>query len=80
MPNAEIMIHQPLGGARGQATDIAIQAEQILRIKRKMNELLSKHTGQSLKTIEKDVERDHYMTAEEALKYGLIDQIIAPRR
>lgn len=80
LPNAEIMIHQPLGGARGQATDIAIQAEQILRIKRKMNELLSKHTGQSLKTIEKDVERDHYMTAEEALKYGLIDQIIAPRR
>ena len=77
LPNAEIMIHQPLGGARGQATDIAIQAEQIMRIKRKMNELLSKHTGQ---TIEKDVERDHYMTADEALKYGLIDEIIAPRR
>ena len=80
LPNAEIMIHQPLGGARGQATDIAIQAEQIMRIKRKMNELLSKHTGQPLKTIEKDVERDHYMTADEALKYGLIDEIIAPRR
>ena len=80
LPNAEIMIHQPLGGARGQATDIAIQAEQILRIKRKMNELLSKHTGQTIKTIEKDVERDHYMTAEEALKYGRIDEIIAPRR
>ena len=80
LPNAEIMIHQPLGGARGQATDIAIQAEQILRIKRKMNELLSKHTGQTIKTIEKDVERDHYMTAEEALKYGIIDEIIAPRR
>ncbi len=80
LPNAEIMIHQPLGGARGQATDIAIQAEQIMRIKRKMNELLSKHTGQTIKTIEKDVERDHYMTAEEALKYGLIDEIIAPRR
>ena len=62
LPNAEIMIHQPLGGARGQATDIAIQAEQIMRIKRKMNELLSKHTGQTIKTIEKDVERDHYMT------------------
>ena len=80
LPNAEIMIHQPLGGARGQATDIAIQAEQIMRIKRKMNELLSKHTGQTIKTIEKDVERDHYMTAEEARKYGLIDEIIAPRR
>ena len=80
LPNAEIMIHQPLGGARGQATDIAIQAEQIMRIKRKMNELLSKHTGQTIKTIEKDVERDHYMTAEEALKYGIIDEIIAPRR
>ena len=80
LPNAEIMIHQPLGGARGQATDIAIQAEQIMRIKRKMNELLSKHTGQTIKTIEKDVERDHYMTAEETLKYGLIDEIIAPRR
>ena len=80
LPNAEIMIHQPLGGARGQATDIAIQAEQIMRIKRKMNELLSKHTGQTIRTIEKDVERDHYMTADEALKYGLIDEIIAPRR
>ena len=80
LPNAEIMIHPPLGGARGQATDIAIQAEQIMRIKRKMNELLSKHTGQTIKTIEKDVERDHYMTADEALKYGLIDEIIAPRR
>lgn len=80
LPNAEIMIHQPLGGARGQATDIAIQAEQIMRIKRKMNQLLSKHTGQTIKTIEKDVERDHYMTADEALKYGLIDEIIAPRR
>ena len=72
LPNAEIMIHQPLGGARGQATDIAIQAEQIMRIKRKMNELLSKHTGQTIKTIEKDVERDHYMTADEALKLSLI--------
>ncbi len=80
LPNAEIMIHQPLGGARGQATDIAIQAEQILRIKRKMNELLAKHTGKPLKTIEKDVERDYYMNAEEALKYGIIDDIIAPRR
>ena len=74
------MIHQPLGGAKGQATDIAIQAEQILRIKRKMNELLSQNTGKPLSEVEKDVERDHYMTAEEARNYGLIDEIIAPRR
>ena len=80
LPNAEIMIHQPLGGAKGQATDIAIQAEQILRIKRMMNELLSQNTGKPLSEVEKDVERDHYMTAEEARNYGLIDEIIAPRR
>ena len=80
LPHAEIMIHQPSGGARGQATDIEIQAEQILRVKKTMNQLLSEHTGQPLRTIEKDVERDHYMTAEQALKYGLIDEIIAPRR
>ena len=80
LPHAEIMIHQPLGGARGQATDIQIQAEQILKIKKTLNELLSQNTGKPIKTIEKDVERDHYMTAEEALKYGLIDEIIAPRR
>ena len=80
LPHAEIMIHQPSGGARGQATDIEIQAEQILRVKKTMNQLLSEHTGQPLKTIERDVERDHYMTAEQALKYGLIDEIIVPRR
>ena len=80
LPHAEIMIHQPLGGARGQATDIAIQAEQILRIKKTMNELLSKNTGQPLEVIEQDVERDHYLTAEEAKAYGIIDEIIAPRR
>ena len=80
LPHAEIMIHQPSGGARGQATDIEIQAEQILRVKKTMNQLLAEHTGQPLRTIEKDVERDHYMTADQALKYGLIDEIIAPRR
>ena len=80
LPHAEIMIHQPSGGAHGQATDIEIQAEQILRVKKTMNELLAEHTGQPLRTIEKDVERDHYMTADQALKYGLIDEIIAPRR
>ena len=80
LPNAEIMIHQPSGGARGQATDIAIQAEQILKTKKKMNQLLSEMTGQPLETIAKDVERDNYMDADEALKYGLIDEIIPPRR
>ena len=74
------MIHQPLGGAKGQATDIQIQAEQILRIKKTMNELLAQNTGKPLKTIEKDVERDHYLTAEQARDYGIIDEIIAPRR
>ncbi len=79
-PNAEMMIHQPLGGASGQATDIQIHAEQILRIKRQMNELLAQNTGKPLKAIEKDVERDHFLTAEEAKEYGLIDEIIVPRR
>ena len=80
LPNAEIMIHQPLGGARGQATDIQIHAEQILKTKKTLNELLAQNTGKPLKTIEKDVERDHFLTAQEALDYGLIDEIIAPRR
>ncbi len=75
LPHAEMMIHQPSGGARGQATDIEIQAEQILRVKKTMNQLLADHTGQPLRTIERDVERDHYMTADQALKYGLIDEI-----
>ena len=80
LPNAEIMIHQPLGGAQGQATDIAIHAEQILRIKRNLNEILAKNTGKSLEVIERDTERDHFLTAAEAKDYGLIDEIIAPRR
>ena len=80
LPNSEIMIHQPLGGAQGQATDIQIHAEQILRIKKTMNELLAQNTGKPLKTIEKDTERDHFMTAEQARDYGLVDEIIAPRR
>ena len=80
LPHAEVMIHQPLGGAHGQATDIQIHAEQILRVKKMMNELLSQNTGKPLKTIEKDVERDHFLTAEQALDYGIIDEIIAPRR
>ena len=80
LPHAEIMIHQPLGGARGQATDIQIQADQIQRVKKTLNELLAKNTGKSLKTIEKDTDRDHFMTAEQAKDYGLIDEIITPRR
>ena len=79
LPHSEIMIHQPLGGARGQATDIQIQAEQILRVKRTLNEILSENTGKSLEVIERDTDRDNYMTAQQALEYGLIDKIIAKR-
>ena len=80
LPNAEIMIHQPLGGAQGQATDIQIQAEQILKMKKKLNAQLAENTGKPLEVIERDVERDHFLTAEEALAYGLIDEIVPPRR
>ena len=80
LSNSEIMIHQPSGGAQGQATDIAIQAEQILRVKRNMNRLLSEMTGQPLEKVQADVERDNYMTAQDALQYGLIDEVIAPAR
>ena len=76
LPNSEIMIHQPSGGAKGQATDISIVAEQILRIKNKLNEILAANTGQPLEVIERDTERDNYMTAEEAKAYGLIDEVI----
>lgn len=76
LPNSRIMIHQPLGGAKGQATDIEIEAKEILRMKAMLNSLLAEHTGQKLETIKKDTERDNFMSAEEALKYGLIDKII----
>ena len=76
LPHSRILIHQPLGGAQGQATDIEIQAREILRIKRQLNELMAEHTGQSVKTIEKDTDRDNIMTAEEAKEYGLVDQVI----
>ena len=79
LPNSEIMIHQPLGGAKGQASDIKIQAEHILFIRNRMNTLLSQMTGQPLKTIEKDTDRDNWMTAEDAVKYGLIDKVIEKR-
>jgi ATP-dependent Clp protease protease subunit len=76
LPHSRILIHQPLGGAQGQATDIEIQAREILRIKRQLNELMAEHTGQSVKTIEKDTDRDNIMTAEEAKEYGLVDSVI----
>ena len=76
LPNSRIMIHQPLGGAKGQATDIEIEAKEILRMKTMLNTLLAEHTGQKIETIKKDTERDNFMSAEEALKYGLIDKII----
>ena len=79
LPNSRIMIHQPLGGAQGQATDIEIQAKEILYHKRKLNEWLAQHTGQSLERIEQDTERDFFMSAEESKEYGLIDQVINRR-
>lgn len=79
LPNAEIMIHQPSGGARGQATDIQIVANEILRTKRRLNEILAANTGKPLEVIEVDTERDYYMTAEEAVAYGLADKIITKR-
>jgi ATP-dependent Clp protease protease subunit len=76
LPNSEVMIHQVLGGAEGQASDIKIRAERILRMKDQLNKKLAEHTGQKIKTIEADTDRDNFMTAEEALKYGLIDKIV----
>ncbi len=79
LPNSEIMIHQPLGGAQGQATDVEIHAKWLLKTKEKLNSILAKNTGQSLKQIVKDTERDNFMSAQEALDYGLIDKIITER-
>ena len=80
LPNAEIMIHQVSGGAQGQATDINIQAEQILKLKKRLNEILAERTGQSVARVTQDTERDNYMSAEEARAYGLIDEVFPPRR
>ncbi len=80
LPNAEVMIHQPSGGARGQATDISIQAEQILKTRAKINEILADRTGKSIDQIAADVERDHYMSAAEAMAYGIVDEVIPARR
>ena len=79
LPNSEIMIHQPSGGSRGQASDIQIRAEQILKIKKRLNAILASNTGKTVDEIERDCERDHYMTAEEAKAYGLVDDVITKR-
>nr|WP_228368722.1 ATP-dependent Clp endopeptidase proteolytic subunit ClpP [Nautilia profundicola] len=79
LPHARIMIHQPLGGAQGQATDIEIHAKEILRMKKELNKILAENTGQSVRKIERDTERDFFMSAEEAMKYGLIDKVLKKR-
>ncbi|WP_026894216.1 ATP-dependent Clp endopeptidase proteolytic subunit ClpP [Clostridiisalibacter paucivorans] len=80
LPNSEIMIHQPLGGTRGQAEDIRIHAERILKMRDKLNEIISDRTGQPLEKVEKDTDRDFFMSAEEAKKYGIIDEVITSRK
>ena len=80
LPNSRVMIHQPLGGARGQATDIEIQAKEILTLKEKLNKILAEKTNQSLKKITSDTERDYFMNAEEAVKYGLVDEVLTERK
>jgi ATP-dependent Clp protease protease subunit len=76
LPNSRVLIHQPLGGARGSATDISIQAEEIIRIRKRLNEILAKHTGKSFEQIQKDTDRDRFMTAEEAVSYGMADKVL----
>jgi ATP-dependent Clp protease protease subunit len=80
LPNARIMIHQPWGGAQGQASDVSIQAREILRLRERLNEILSHHTGKAVEQIEKDTDRDNFMSAEEARKYGLVDEVVASRK
>ncbi|HNV49135.1 MAG TPA: ATP-dependent Clp protease proteolytic subunit, partial [Spirochaetota bacterium] len=79
LPNSRIMIHQPAGGFRGQASDIEIQAKEILKIKQRLNQIYAKHTGKPVEKIEKDMDRDYFMSPEEALEYGLIDKILERR-
>jgi len=76
LPNGEVLIHQVMGGAQGQATDVAIHADHIIRMKKRLNEIMAKHTGQPVAKVEKDTERDYFMTADEAKKYGIVDKII----
>ena len=80
LPNSRIMIHQPMGGAEGQAADIRIQADEILRMKSQLNKILAKNTGQTVKKIEVDTDRDNFMTANEAKRYGIIDSILTARK
>jgi len=80
LPNARIMIHQPMGGFQGQATDIDIHAREIIRMRERLNEILAKHTGMDIDKIRDDTDRDYFMTAEEAVKYGLIDKVISSRQ
>ena len=79
LPHGRVLIHQPLGGAQGQATDIEIQAREIVRVKRELNDILAGHTGQPFERIAQDIERDYIMTADEAVKYGIVDEIIRPK-
>ena len=79
LPHSRVMVHQPSAGYQGQATDISIHAEEVLALKRRLNEIMAKHTGQDIETIERDLERDNFMGAEEAVKYGLIDTVLASR-
>ncbi|UCH48553.1 MAG: ATP-dependent Clp endopeptidase proteolytic subunit ClpP [Betaproteobacteria bacterium] len=79
LPNSRVMIHQPMGGFQGQASDIEIHAKEILYLRQRLNQLLSKHTGQSVETIERDTDRDNFLSAEEAVKYGLVDQVLVSR-
>ncbi len=80
LPNARIMIHQPMGGARGQATDIDIHAKEILRMKARLNEIIVKHTGQTIERVEKDTDRDYFMGAQEARSYGIIDEVVTAKK
>ena len=80
LPNAEVMIHQPSGGAQGQATDVSIRAEWLIRTKKKMNQMMADMTGQSVEKVSADAERDYFMSAQEAMKYGIVDQIFDPRK
>ena len=80
LPNSRIMIHQPSGGARGQASDISIQAKEILRLKKNLNEIMSFHTGQTVETVDRDMERDNYMSADAAKEYGIVDEVVKSRR
>ncbi len=80
LPNSRIMIHQPMGGAQGQASDIGIQAKEILRMKQRLNEILAAHTGQKVSVIENDTDRDYFMSAEDAVKYGLVDEVVSKKQ